>query len=309
MNSARSVARGFIAGVISFGLWAGEAGAAPAELTPAEVAELLVSDRAGDVARGEVVFAAQRTALITALLERLRTGDTAGKGEAVYDLGSSSAPWIRGKEASARFLQYTSFQAPRRPVERVPQMARAEEIRQTLKGAIVRTIQEATAYPAQSFILLRAIGALCKTLGEVADDGTMDWVMRRLQEIETSGVAGPLIAFADSYLGVPPVFRCDGLWGNSTETEVEVFKASQKSALADAHAKLDALWVKVRPMDREDRIAFAMKAWRDHFIPMQRSSSGGYGYYEWVYSEMEPLIRFGNPAVELLRAQQAKEPP
>lgn len=277
------------------------------ESVTSDAVELLASDRLDEIARGQRFVADNRSYYVTALLERIQTGGIEAKGKAACELGIIIGPWLQGKEAGARFYQFTSIQSPRRPVARVPDLPEAAEIRKGLQTAISTLLTTAETPSAQTHWITESLRALCETLGEVADDGTMDWAIDRLQRIKSPTIAEPLIAFGDSYLGIPPIFRHGAICGNSSRAEVERFRQSQEQALTEARNILGTQWGQVRPMRLDQRIAFAIKSWRDYFIPKQRSYSGSYFHEGWLFQEMEPLVRFGAPAVEALRAQQTLE--
>ena len=269
--------------------------------------EVLVSDRAEEVSKGEALLAANEPLFVDTLLERIRRGDTDAKGKAAAELGILISPWIRGKEAGARSWEFTSFEAPRRPVEKMPQVARGIEIRQAIQAAISTLIQSAEAGLPQSPHFSDALNALCETLGEVADDATMDWAIERLQQINSSGLAPPLMELGASYLGIPTTFRAKGICGNSSRAEVEMLMHADALAFSEARANLKTQWSVLRGLKAEERIAFAIKSWRDQLLLQQKSYDSPYAHQRWLFLGMESLIRLGTPAVDSLRRQQALE--
>lgn len=270
-----------------------------------EIVEMLVSDRAEDVVQGESDFERQRSVLIPTLLREIGTSDPTVSGNAAVELGLLISPWLRGKQASARFLEFTKFEAPRRPVGRLPDEPESEAIRSCLQMSVLALLSQASQNPKHGVI--DALNVTCETLGEVADDRTMDWVLDRLSRISTPAVAEPLVALADSYLGVPPIYRSGAICGLMSAEERERVRVSEESALKEACRRLNEAWAVVKPLRRQERIKFAIERWREHFVPKQESSSGHYSRERWLFLEMEPLVRFGIPAVELLREQQARE--
>ncbi|MCB1133134.1 MAG: hypothetical protein KDN05_18580, partial [Verrucomicrobiae bacterium] len=258
------------------------------ETDPSDTADLLASDRAAEVTTGERILADNGSVYIDVLLGRIRTGAPEAKGKAAAELGILISPWIRGKESGARSRSFTSFEAPRRPVARVPHLAGADEIRQTIQSAVGNLLKEADDLPEPSHGFRQALEALCETLGEVADDGSMDWVIAELARIDSPRLAEPLIAFGDSYLGIPPVFRCSGLCGNSSREEVERFQRSQEREYSEARTTLGKHWTEVRPLETHARIEFAIGSWRRYFLPRQRSQSGHYRSRkeDWIFLDM-----------------------
>ena len=277
------------------------------ESSTSDVAELLVSDRTDELIRGQRFVADNRSKYIKTLLERIETGGIQAKGKASCELGIIISPWVQGKEASARFCRFTTIEFPRRPVERVPDLPEADKIRQCLQTTISNLLATEEAQSANAHWRHESLRVLCETLGEVTNDETMDWAVAQLQQIKSPILAEPLIALGDSYLGIPAIFRRGGICGNSGAATIATFRLSQEQALVEACNILGTQWAQVRQMRLDQRIAFAIRSWRDHFIPKQRSYSGHYFHNGWLFQELEPLIRFGAPAVDAIRAQQAVE--
>jgi hypothetical protein len=145
--------------------------------------------------------------------------------------------------------------------------------------------------------------AICETLGEVADDDTIDWALARLDQKPAAHLVEPLAGLVSGYLGIPPVFRQMGMCGNSTAEEVARFHALQERELSRTRSALRASWKKVRVMSAEERARFAVNAWLNRFEP----ESGLIHHEGWLFEKMEPLVRLGAPAVAPLRAAQQEE--
>ena len=276
------------------------------ETVPSDTVELLASDRAEEITRGEDLVKKHGSAYIKELLERIRSGTPEAKGKAAAELGIIISPWLRGKEAGARALSFVAFPSPRRPVGRVTSLAEAAEIRQTIQTAFADVLKIADDPPGLRrndvpIALSRSLAALSETLGEVANDETMDWMIDRLKSLESPALAEPLFALAGSYLGVFPIFRQRWICGNSSSFEIAKFGRAQEQALVEASSKLRKLWTEVRPMKTEERIAFAIRGWREYVGYIQKDAEG------FHFFDMEPLVRFGAPAIEALRAEQARE--
>ncbi|HEY1121341.1 MAG TPA: hypothetical protein VGE67_07055 [Haloferula sp.] len=278
-----------------------------AETTPNAVAEMLVSGRAEVVAEGERLLAAEQGPLFDRLLKEVASGDAKVSGRAAVELGILISPWLRGKEASARFVSYTNLPSPRRPVDRVPNHPRAAEIRNALQASIVTLIKEPKE--ANGLAMEEALEALNETLGEVANDATRDWALEQLANDSDALThwMNPLVSLATGYVGIPPVTFRGGMCGNSTREEVAQFLQMEKKRITDARAKLLEKWQKVQPMSPKDRIRFSINAWRDYFGPLQNRYSDSFNPSGYLFSLMEPLVRFGEPAVPMLRAQQRVE--
>ncbi len=276
------------------------------ETVPADTVELLASDRAEEITRGEDLVTKHGSAYIKELLERIRSGTPEAKGKAAAELGIIISPWLRGKEAGERDYSHMAFRSPRRPVGRATSLAEAAEIRQTIQTAFAEVLKIADDPPGlrRSNIpipLSQSLAALSETLGEVANDETMDWVIDRLQKLKSPTLAEPLFALADSYLGVFPIFRQSGICGNSSSFAIAEFGRAQERALEEASSKLRKLWTEVRPMKTEERITFAIRSWRK-YVGYIQSDAGSFHFFD-----MEPLVRFGAPAIEALRTEQAGE--
>ncbi len=278
------------------------------EATTYSLVELLVSDRAHEVAKGESQLAEQKPAVLANLLKRIESPVPKVRGKAASELGIIIGPWLRGREASERFLQFSSIVTLCKPVDRIPHSAESESIRNSLQRAASALLDDSKVQQEQSREAVVALDAICETLGEVADDQTIDWAIAKLPHIKAPRLGSPLVALVQSHLGIAVVsVGGGGYCGNSTPDEVAKLNQVRQRQFEEACKQLSAIWQKLRPMKAEDRIAFAIKSWRDHFVPIQRSSSGHYIHDGWLFLEMEPLVRLGTPAVNLLRAQQASE--
>lgn len=271
-----------------------------------ELVEMLVSENRDVVAKGETLLAADQARLIEQILKRIDSGDATVSGKAAAELGILISPWLRGKEAGARFIEWTPIPSPRRPVERATGHPQAAAMRDALRSGFVKVL-EAKREKANLLHVHEAPKAICETLREVADDDTIDWALARLDLKPPAYLAEPLAGLVSGYLGIPPMFRQMALCGNSTAEEVAKFQVLQDQEIARTHGTLQASWKKVRVMPAEERIRFAIAAWRNHFVPLQQGSSGHFRQDGWLFDVMEPLVRFGAPAVEPLRAAQQAE--
>jgi len=282
-------------------------GQALLELEPFDIGKLLVSNRAEEVAQGERLVVEEGSLLIEQLLERIRSESPEKMGEAAEALGVVASPWLRGKEA-ARLAQLASvaYRNLRPPVRRVP-LAEATEIRQTLQSSVSALLKAADGPSSQIHLHTRSLRSLCKTLGEVACDETMDWLIHELQQIASPRLAEPLISLGDSYLSIPPIFRCGMLCGNCTTAEIKAFEESEALAFGEARVTLSQMWVKVRELETRERVAFAIKSWRDAALQRHDLRSHVAANDKWVLWQMEPLVRLGAPALEGLRAQHTVE--
>ncbi|QIF01350.1 hypothetical protein [Roseimicrobium sp. ORNL1] len=273
------------------------------------IVELLVSDHVEVVAQGKAALESQQSTLIHSLLERIRSGDTGAKGRSAYELAIIISPWIRGKEAAERSCNQCRIDAPQRPVLRPVAMTEAATIRETLVQAIESLPSPPMSESLQYDLTKQAKEAMYEALGEVADDAIMDRVMQKLESATTPHDCKPLFQFATTYLGTPPaeipMRRC----GLGPPGEREAFLEEQAKTLVVLRQQLQDQWKAVRSMGQTDRIKYSMKSWRDRFVPFQESHSGNYylSGSTWMFREMESLIRFGAPAVPLLRAQQSQE--
>lgn len=280
------------------------------ETTPNAVAEMLVSERAEVVAEGERLLAAEKDQLFDRLLRDAASGNAKASGRAAVELGIFLSPWLRGKEAGARFVQYSNIPSPRRPVERVPNHPKAAAIRVALQSGIVKLMHQPHTSDATDVSQVdSALKALNETLAEVADDATMDWA---LKELAKGGDAAsyrmdPLCDLAILYVGMPPLSSKRELCGLSTPKEAAQFEKMEKQRIAGSCATLQKAWGKVKPMTPDGRIQFSITAWRNHFVPIQKKSSGSFILDGYLFDVMESLVRFGEPAAALLRAQQQME--
>lgn len=282
-------------------------GQAPLESEPFEIVKLLVSSRAEEVAKGEQGVAEKGPRLIEQLLERIRSKKPEEVREAAEALGVVMSPWLRGKEVARRAqLRSPNYQHPRPPIGRVS-LPEAGEIRETLQAAILALLRGADGSPVQNPWLARSLQSLCKTLGEVANDATLDLLMHELQRIESPTLAEPLISLADTYLGIPPVFRCSLLCGNCTAAEVKAFEHSEKVTFVKARSQISQQWAQVRELETRGRVAFAIQSWRAEILRQQATYSAVADNGPWVLWKMESLVRLGAAAVEGVRAQHAVE--
>lgn len=270
--------------------------------TSTELVEMLVSENRDVVAKGEALLAADEGQLMEQILQRIDSGDPVVSGKAAAELGILISPWVRGKEARARFIRWTPIPSPRRPVERATGHPQAAAMRDALRSGLVKLL-EAKLEKANFLHVLEATKAICETLGEVADDDTIDWTLARLDLKPPARLAEPLAGLVSGYLGIPPVFRQLGICGNSTAEEVAKFHALQDRELSRTCSSLRASWKKVRSMPTEERVRFAIDAWWDRFEPQ----SGRFHHEGWLFEIAEPLVRFGAPAVGPLRAAQQEE--
>jgi hypothetical protein len=274
---------------------------------PNPIVEMLVSERAEVVAEGELLLAAEQDQLFDRLLKDAASGEAKASGRAAVELGILLSPWLRGKEAGERFVEYINFPSPRRPVERLPDHPRAAEIREALQSSIDKLIHQPTASNESS--VADALEALSETLGEVANDATMDWALEQLAKGGDVPAyrMDPLCDLATSYVGMPPVSSKGGMCGNSTSAEFAKFREMEKQRVAGACTTLQKAWNEVQPMTPKDRIGFSIHAWRDHLVPLQNQYSGSFNPRGYLFEVMESLVRFGEPAIPCLRAQQRVE--
>lgn len=280
-----------------------------------EIAELLVSDRPDDAAKGKSELAAQRAELIGGLLKTLEAGVPSDMdrleaySQASAQLGVILSPWVRGRECSARSQGSMSFETPRRPVERVAGLPEAPAVRKALQATIPLIKEEMERRKERDYQLDKTIAWQCEALAEVADDATIDWALTVLAGKPDPYIAEPLAKLVDSYLGRPRGYQISVLCGTGlTEEDLKRYRDEEQTQIAKASDELAATWKEVRAMKPGGRIAFSIRQWRQHFVPRQEVSSGSYHLYQkFIFEEFAPLIRFGTPALGQLRAQQAQE--
>jgi len=214
-------------------------------------------------------LAAEQDPLFDRLLKDVASGDAKASGRAAAELGILISPWFRGKEASAGFVQYTNIPSLRRPVGRVPNHPKAAATRAALQSGIVKLIEQPPT-PNEPLIE-QALEALSETLAEVANDATMDWALEQFAKGDDVPAykMNPLADLAIAYVGIPPISPKPGFCGNSTPAEFAHFRKIQKERIADISTTFD--------------------------------------HYGYLFEVMESLVRFGEPAIPLLRAQQQAE--
>lgn len=149
---------------------------------------------------------------------------------------------------------------------------------------------------------------LCETLNEVADDGTIDWAVELLQTVDSPLTGSPLLRMVDSYLGIKSTFPSFGIDGNTTPEEYQQLRKLRKEKYDEARLKQHLRWSRLRQFPPEYRYEAAISEWRRQFTGdpglMLRSHFMG---SIWLYEYMEPLVRLGMPATDLLRKQKDAE--
>ena len=215
----------------------------------------------------------------------------------IYRSGLVISPWLRGKERSARFVQYMSFIEPGFPVDRPVNHPVALRLRELLMSHIGSAADQ------------REIRIACEILAEVADDKTIDWSFSVLEKIREPNVGEPLVTLIDSRLGLRPTFRSLGICGNSTPAQFEEFEASERKRFIESVSQLKKTWGEIRPLPKADRHKFLIDHWRNYIVPNQESYSGSFIHsQERLFQELEPLIRQGKPILAAIKDQQRLEP-
>ena len=272
--------------------------------------DLLVSDLPAEVAKGEAELKARRSEIIAGHLKTIDAGDPEASGAASAELAVLISPWLRGRESSARFHEGTTFETVGRPVVRQSGIPEAADIRRSLHASLPKLLELPKGQPGEDyhFRTMQAVASQCELLAEVADDATIDWALELLGKGHAPHVIEPLVRFVSSSMGIPRVYMEAGLCGNSTPEEMAAFQRKEQEEFQAARLKLAGIWKELKPMGQQERIAYAIKAWREQLLPKPESQVATYLISEkWIHVEMEPLVRLGPPAVDQLRAQQAQE--
>ena len=269
-----------------------------------KVTELLVSSAPADRVEGENLASKHRDEIIASLLADIRARDRTRVGVAAYELRLMISPWARARDASSRFVEFTSIYSFTRPVERPNTIPEADSIRKTLQEAISWMCK---AKVDRSSYLLGEMEVAASTLAEVANDETVDWALDELEHITFDHVAQPLMAMCESYLGLPHTFQAGMICGNSSEAEMKRFAVGQALILSKSVEELRARWKTLKPLPVGQRAEHSIKAWRDKIMLRMKRASGSYQHRGWLSAEFEPLIRFGTEALPALRAQRDTE--
>lgn len=266
-----------------------------------KVTELLVSSVPADRAEGENLASKHRNEIIASLLADIRSRDRDRVGVGAYELVLMISPWARVRDASSRFVEFTSIYSFTRPVERPNNIPEADSIRKTLQEAISWMCQ---AKVDGASYWIGEMEVATSTLAEVANDETVDWALDKLERIKSDHDAQSLMAMCESYLGLPHTFLAGMICGNSSEAEMKRFAADQALILSKSVDKIRAQWEILRTLPVGQRAEHSIKAWRDKIIPRMRSYSGSYFHEGWLSAEFEPLIRLGTAALQALKAQR-----
>jgi hypothetical protein len=267
---------------------------------------LLVSPLAQEQVAGQAELAEKRAEYLRRLEGKIRDSSQPPL-YAAAQLGLLISPWLQGKEGSARSLGSISFDSIRRPVGKMTESQEKKRLRRLLQEAVEGVAARMPPDPRVHYFSHRTTAICLETLTEVANDETMDWALARLQTEKEPEVAEAYFKLAESYLGIGPLFRTNGLCGLSTEEEQKRFHERQGADIAEGRAKLIQTWSTTRPLDSPGRIRAAIAHWRADVLSKQRTSSGILDHDNWSYTVLEPLVRLGDPAVPILRAQLADE--
>jgi len=157
--------------------------------------------------------------------------------------------------------------------------------------------------------------ALLLTLGEVADDKVMDWVLVNLLKLEINNKGNvltldphsySLMEFAYSYLYLPDTNKFPIKKPNVfTDYDPHILRLTienKKKAEVNAIKDLAAHWLNYRKLDRNDRIQYAVQVWESYFKKINYYRDPDILKYTpvWLVFETENLIRLGEKALPIL---------
>ena len=293
--------------LITILLFMGQQATAETTVTSEVIVEMLISRDPAKQVKATALLQREQPHLVSALLAELSSADMKIVGAAAFELAALHSPWVRGRDSSARFIQFTNIYDSRRPVERPVKAEQMGRIRTALLETILRVYQLADASPEDAWRYTVTLQCLTLALTEFAGDPEIDWLMKIIATTKSPYLAEVLFPVIEGHIGNPPLFRAGGICGNSSPAEVKQLMKEEAELLSNAIKELSAKWRETRALSEGDRIKKSIKTWREKIFPVMRQYSGSYFHIGWLGDDMWPLIRMGEAALPHLREQRSKE--
>ena len=283
----------------------------PAEvMTPHELAERLLSEDPVEVQRAQAILEIRRKEVFERLITAIRSSDHEVVRGGAQDLAIIVSPWIRAKVASERSWGISIFDRPRRPVDRLSSLPEADICRRVIVEALDRLIDDYQANPTDRYQWVGSILELIDTLSELADDKVIDWAAGKVASIKHRQIANSLMVVIDSYGGIPPSllpYLSLVICGTMSREESARYQIEQEAFLREALLRTLGSWHRIRTMNPDERIKYAITWWRALAFPRMQKYPSFHGLNIPLGQPLEQLIRIGPSALPQLRAQKDLE--
>jgi len=280
-------------------------GAEPSKDNIAKLVSPVIAERRA----GEAWLAAQGADAISELIEQVEKGEPIRQAEAIATLLLLVSPWQRGIETGHRHHGQIELFRPSRPTGRPVDHPNAAQLRRVLLATLTNALQKIQRDPptdgdyADFSQFSHLISACSTSLTEVADDRTA-LAIRGLLKRESDPRLGIELMYAlETIYGLPAHFQMGGLCGVGLTPEIRLAHQKQQAA-AFTKAKQELLdWLdKHAQQPPAERIDAAISVWAERYAttPLYYVSRGN-------NSPVLVLARLGEPGVDRLRKQQARE--